>query len=45
MWRTDDWRGVNDPNDCRSCRYRSICRDSAAPGAPSWPVLTAEDDR
>jgi hypothetical protein len=45
MWRTDDWRGVNDADVCRTCRYRSICRDSAAPGAPCWPVLTAEDDR
>jgi hypothetical protein len=45
MWQQDEWRGVNDVAVCRTCRYRSICRDSAAPGEPSWPVLTAEADR
>jgi hypothetical protein len=41
MWDTDDWGGVADVDTCRSCRYRSICRDSAAPGEPSWPVMSA----
>jgi hypothetical protein len=27
---------------CRTCRYRSICRDSAAPGEPAWPVLSTD---
>ena len=40
MWEEDEWRGVNDVDVCRTCRYRSICRDSAAPGEPAWPVLT-----
>jgi hypothetical protein len=29
--------GVADADVCRWCRYRSICRDSAAPGEPQWP--------
>jgi hypothetical protein len=49
MWEADDWLGVNEPDVCRTCRYRSICRDSAAVGEPSWPVLSGEsafdDDR
>ena len=36
------WQGVNDPLVCRTCRYRSICRDSASPGEPAWPVLSAD---
>jgi hypothetical protein len=44
MWRTDDWQGVNEVEVCRTCRYRSICRDSAAPGEPSWPALAAAED-
>jgi hypothetical protein len=42
MWSEDEWRGVNDVDVCRTCRYRSICRDSAAPGEPAWPVLSTE---
>ena len=38
------WQGVADPQVCRTCRYRSICRDSAAPGEPEWPVLSGELD-
>ena len=48
MWREDEERGVADPEICKTCRYRSICRDSAAPGEPAWPVLSteiAESDR
>jgi hypothetical protein len=44
MWSDDDWRGVADVDVCKTCRYRSICRDSAAPGEPGWPVLTASAD-
>ncbi|HWS45844.1 MAG TPA: PD-(D/E)XK nuclease family protein [Acidimicrobiia bacterium] len=44
MWEGDDWRGVADADVCRTCRYRSICRDSAAPGEPSWPVLMESRD-
>jgi hypothetical protein len=32
--------GVNDPVVCAHCGYRSICDESAAPGAPSWPTPT-----
>ena len=44
MWENEDWNGVADVDVCRTCRYRSICRDSAAPGEPAWPVLSAADD-
>jgi PD-(D/E)XK nuclease superfamily len=44
MWRLEEWHGVNDVAVCRTCRYRSICRDSAAPGEPTWPALTAIED-
>ena len=43
MRTNDDWRGVADEL-CTRCAYRSICRDSAAPGEPSWPVLVTSDD-
>jgi hypothetical protein len=43
MWNDDDWNGVADLDACGSCRYRSICRDSAAPGEPSWPALSGDD--
>lgn len=33
----DDFPGVRDPEICRTCAYRSICPDSAAPGDPTWP--------
>jgi hypothetical protein len=42
MWLEDDWKGVNEIDVCRTCRYRSICRDSAAPGEPAWPVLSTD---
>jgi PD-(D/E)XK nuclease superfamily len=42
MWAEEEWRGVADPEICRTCRYRSICRDSAAPGEPAWPVLSLD---
>lgn len=44
MWEADDWRGVADASMCTPCRYRSICRDSVAPGEPSWPVLSTEEE-
>jgi RecB family exonuclease len=31
--------GGADPETCSRCRYRSICRDSAAPGEPTWPEV------
>jgi hypothetical protein len=40
MWGADPWRGVGDTEVCRTCRYRSICVDSAAPSEPGWPVLS-----
>jgi PD-(D/E)XK nuclease superfamily len=33
--------GVNDVTLCKSCRFRSLCPDSAAPGVPVWPVPEA----
>ena len=42
MWLQDEWRGVAEIDVCRTCRYRSICRDSAAPGEPAWPVLSTD---
>jgi hypothetical protein len=44
MWDAEDWNGVGEIDVCRSCRYRSICRDSAAPGEPTWPILSAADE-
>jgi PD-(D/E)XK nuclease superfamily len=44
MWAQSDWPGVNDPDICGSCQFRSICRDSAARGVPSWPVLATTED-
>jgi hypothetical protein len=45
MWFEEEWNGVADPDVCRTCRYRSICRDSAAPGEAAWPVLASEGER
>ncbi len=39
MRTRDDWAGVADAKICARCAYRSICRDSAAPSEPTWPVL------
>jgi hypothetical protein len=44
MWRADDWQGVADIDRCRTCRYRSICRDSVARGEPVWPVLSSGEE-
>ncbi len=43
-WATDDWHGIAAADVCRTCRYRSICRDSPVAGEPSWPVLSAAAD-
>lgn len=46
LWRrsdTDDWTGVNEVDVCRSCRYRSVCGDSAAPGEPTWAASSLAD--
>jgi CRISPR/Cas system-associated exonuclease Cas4 (RecB family) len=42
--RTSDFAGVGDAHACRPCPYRSVCRDSAAPGVPTWPVLSLAVD-
>ncbi|HEX6310858.1 MAG TPA: PD-(D/E)XK nuclease family protein [Acidimicrobiia bacterium] len=34
----DEFAGVADASVCGRCRYRSVCRDSVAPGVPRWPV-------
>jgi hypothetical protein len=43
MRAQDTWAGVADDR-CTRCAYRSICRDSAAPSEPTWPVLTTADE-
>lgn len=35
--REREWRGVADAEVCASCRYRSICPDSAVTSQPIWP--------
>jgi hypothetical protein len=42
IWCEHAWTGVGDGETCRRCRYRSICRDSATPGAPTWPRVDAD---
>ena len=37
-----EFKGVHDQMICRSCRYRSICPDSATPSEPSWPAVVSE---
>ena len=39
IWGEEEFAGVADAAVCGSCRYRSICPDSAAPARPVWPVL------
>jgi hypothetical protein len=39
--RSGPYTGVADEQRCRSCSFRSICTDSAAPSEPVWPVLTS----
>jgi PD-(D/E)XK nuclease superfamily protein len=34
----DQFAGVADATVCGRCRFRSVCRDSAARGVPVWPV-------
>jgi hypothetical protein len=41
MWREESWRGCGEPDICRTCRYRSICPDSARRGEPEWAALAA----
>jgi len=36
-----EFPGVADAEICRTCSYRSICPDSAAPGVPTWPMPEA----
>ena len=36
--RERDWPGVADAEVCGSCRYRSICPDSAVDAEPMWPA-------
>ena len=44
MWDEEEWRGCGDLAICRTCRFRSICPDSAAPGEPEWAVLAVSED-
>jgi hypothetical protein len=39
MWNEREWRGIGEADVCGTCRYRSICRDSATPGEPVWTSL------
>ncbi|HEY7439906.1 MAG TPA: PD-(D/E)XK nuclease family protein [Acidimicrobiia bacterium] len=34
----EEFAAAADPEICRTCAYRSICPESAAPGVPSWSV-------
>jgi PD-(D/E)XK nuclease superfamily len=43
MLSHDDWPGIADPAVCGTCQFRSICRDSAARGESSWPVLATSE--
>jgi hypothetical protein len=44
MWEEERWRGCGDAAICRTCRYRSICPDSAAPGEPEWAALAVAEE-
>lgn len=39
IWGEQEFAGVSDAALCASCRYRSICPDSAAPARPVWPTI------
>lgn len=41
----DRFAGVNDVTLCKSCRFRSLCPDSAARGVPVWPVPVGVEAR
>jgi len=45
MWSETSFAGVNDAAVCGTCRYRSVCPDSASPTEPSWPVVEPADRR
>ena len=48
MWKDEDWRGESAADVCGNCRYRSVCRDSAVRGEPSWAACNVgvdDDDR
>jgi hypothetical protein len=42
IWGERDFSGVGDAAVCGTCRYRSICPESASPSRPVWP--TVEDN-
>jgi RecB family exonuclease len=42
IWGERDFSGVGDAAVCGTCRYRSICPESASPARPVWP--TVEDN-
>jgi hypothetical protein len=44
MHAEEEWTGVAEDTTCRTCRYRSICPDSAAPGEPLWPAVDDATD-
>jgi RecB family exonuclease len=39
-----EFPGVGDVELCRTCTYRSVCVDSAAPGEPTWPAPDGDGD-
>jgi PD-(D/E)XK nuclease superfamily len=43
MWEEPTWRGCGEATICRTCRYRSICPDSASAGEPEWAALAVID--
>jgi CRISPR/Cas system-associated exonuclease Cas4 (RecB family) len=42
--RRSDFAGIADDSTCKACPFRSVCRDSAAPGVPVWPALSLAAD-
>ncbi len=44
MRNATDFAGVADVAVCTTCRYRSICPDSAAPSVPIWPGLDPDGE-
>jgi len=44
MHNETEWKGCAEVAVCRTCRYRAICPDSAAPGVPEWAALALAEE-
>lgn len=44
IWRERDFHGAAEAEICGTCRYRSICSDSAAPAGPIWPMVGGDQN-